>query len=141
MGSKKKRGIPQPDTPTLNRLQAQVGDAPCRLVDHSNLIGEFLDWLEAQGGVLLAKYGVQTYDVPVYRHELTREERGPAPEGVDKGLWLEEIDHYETHETDERLIPLGKGPSKLLHEYFDIDPDEEEREKRALLEWIRASNG
>lgn len=53
---------PKPETPTLDRMQsphsawtAREGK-PCRLVDHSQIIGEFIDWIEGQG-IYLAKWG------------------------------------------------------------------------------------
>lgn len=53
-------------TPTLDRMQApHVGGwtrkegEPCRLVDHSQLIGQFVDWLEGQG-IHLARWTPMT---------------------------------------------------------------------------------
>ena len=41
----------------------------------------------------------------------------------------------------EGYAPVHKTIDTLLHEFFEIDPMEEEREKRALLEEIRSMNG
>ena len=38
-------------------------------------------------------------------------------------------------------LPIHKTIDTLLHDFFEIDPMEEEREKRALLDEIRSMNG
>lgn len=106
----------QPETPTLDRMQApdprHVGsDGPCRLIDHSNLVGSFIDWLHANG-VVLAKR-------------------------VDRAE-VETDDGFE--EAIDVLVPDGRTPFTLLHEYYGIDPEAEENERRALLEYVRASD-
>lgn len=134
-----------PPTPTLDRMQAphRAGWTPregdvCRLVDHSQLIGDFLDWLDSQG-VRLAHWGHETYLDPIRRRDLDDEARGDKPDGVSRFEWLGEVVDWEEREgTEDRLIPDGRSIQKLLAEYFGIDEDAVEREKRALLDWQRA---
>lgn len=45
---------------------------------------------------------------------------------------------YETR--DELLYPLRKSFEKLLAEYFEIDLNKVEQERRALLDWLREIN-
>lgn len=107
----------RPATPTLDKLQAphhggwtrREGE-PCRLIDHSNLIGQFLEWAQAHG-LTLAKYAPES-----------------EVEAVDGGFF----------EARDILVPDGRSIDRLLHDYFEIDADEEEREKRALLDYVRA---
>jgi hypothetical protein len=54
----------------------------------------------------------------------------------EKGIHLAEWVKYEGFR-DERLTTTFTPLSHLLAEFFDIDPDELEREKRAMLEAIR----
>lgn len=42
---------------------------------------------------------------------------------------------------DPILVPLRIGTQEVLARHFDIDLNKVEQEKRALLEWIRETNG
>lgn len=106
----------RPATPTLDKLHAphkawtaREGE-PCRLIDHSTVIAGFLEWAEAHG-LELAKL------VPESEVERVR------------GGFVQARDI---------LVPDGRSIDRLLHDYFEIDPDAEEREKRALLDYVRA---
>jgi len=88
-------GVNKPETPTLDRRSG--------VIEESNSIGRFLDWLSGQG-IRLARY--------------------EKVEGL----------------RDEWLMPIYEGPSALLHRYFDIDPNAEETELRALLDYQRSLN-
>lgn len=54
--------------------------------------------------------------------------------------WLNDEGIQLARYHDQFLVLLGKGPSALLHKYFGIDPQEEERELRSLLEWTRRAS-
>jgi hypothetical protein len=121
----------KPATPILDRQQAphvggwtrradgpvdpvtgEKGYLPCRLVDHSNLIGSFLDWLSANG-VRLAKY---------------------APDPVE--MFDEDDDIVMIKDA---LVPDGRSFNRILHDYFDMDENAEEAERMALLAYVRDS--
>jgi hypothetical protein len=123
----------QPATPTLDRMQAPhtgawtrrgvgkmdpvtgeypEGYEPCRLVDHSNLIGSFLDWLDTQG-IRLARY------------------MSPVEVELVVGGFDEAIDI---------LVPEERSKQRLLADFFEIDENEAERERRAILEWLRTKS-
>lgn len=60
------------------------------------------------------------------------------------GEFLEWLDHgYVIAEFDERdgiYVPVRRSPQAWLYQYFDIDPQVVEEERRAMLEAIRAMN-
>lgn len=62
--------------------------------DQSQAIGDFLEWLHSEKGIILASYGNSNMN------------------------WL---------------APNGTAKDRLLAEYFEIDIDELESEKRAML--------
>lgn len=141
----RERKLRWPLTPSLDRMQAPHSSGvwtkregePCRLVDHSQLVGDFLDWLHGQG-LTLAKWGHETILVPIRRSDLPMEEWGEKPAGIARHFWLHEVVRYDEVEQDEDvLLPDGRSVDKLLHEYFQIDPEAEEREKRAVLAYVR----
>lgn len=54
--------------------------------------------------------------------------------------WLPEV-NLRVCTYDEKtgeFYPPGTSINRLLAQYFDIDLDKVEREKRAILEWVRA---
>lgn len=121
----------KPATPILDRQQAlhvggwtrrasgpvdpitgepKNGYEPCRLVDHSNLIGDFLDWLKAHG-VVLAKYSDDPVEMFDFDGDLV--------------------------EVRDALVRDGRSFNRLLHDYFEMDEDAEEAERMALLAYVR----
>lgn len=78
-----------------------------------NIIYPFMEWLGEQG-LFLA------------RHETEEETRAKGNVGKDGSVWLFPYP-----------IAAGKRIGVLLYEYFDVDPAELERERRALLESLR----
>lgn len=102
---------PQPACPECDKLLKVSTD--------SNIIGEFLDMFLSSKGLHLARY------IPV--------------DGV-----IQDEDDNDIHIT-EVLIPATEyrgdaGISRLLAEYFGIDLDKVEQERKALLEWMREMN-
>jgi len=68
---------------------------------NSQIIGEFLDWLQ-NNDVVLSKWDVGKYE--------------------------------------DTLYPIRQSIESLLAEYFEVDLNKVEKERRALLSGIRASN-
>lgn len=141
--------VTKPETPTLDRMQAPHHGAwtrregePCRLVDHSQLIGEFLDWLEAND-IVLARWG-QHDEVPVYWDRESAAEAGVKFRGF---LSTDELGEGEVNEfvvkewkpivRENQMEPHHEHREKLLARYFEIDLDKADDEKRALLDYVR----
>lgn len=125
----------QPPTPILDRMSAPH-DCDGAMTTHSQLIGAFLDHLNEQG-IQLAKWGHEMYSDPVYRHELPAAVRGEMPEGMNRNEWLDEVIRWVDREgSEDRLIPIGLGPKQLLEQYFGIDGNAVEKERRALLDHL-----
>jgi hypothetical protein len=85
------------------------------ITDKSQAIGEFVDWLDAEKSIVLAR-----------RHEHgddCRSEEGFLMCG------------YSTND----LIPAGVRIQTLLAEFFGIDEEKIEREKREMLAEIRSA--
>lgn len=94
-----------PECPECERLHA--------VVEKSNAIGEFLDWMQEQG-IFLA--------IP-HRHDIGCEGDDGFPIcGLNR-------DEFQLH-----LEPK----EKMLARFFDIDLNKVERERRALLEALRS---
>lgn len=85
----------QPLTPELDRQKL------ARDKGHSQVIGEFLDWLGARA-VVLAQY------------------------------------HEDGDDLYELLVPVGKNIEQWLAEYFEIDLNKIEKERQALLDYVRS---
>lgn len=124
------------DTPTLAKRS--------KIIDESNAIGAFLDWL-SEKDIHLAVWSTKG-DRAVFRSDLDHDDqRRQIPEGMKRysdeyDAWLREIIGYEEVEREPRLVLAGQSFSALLHEYFEIDAAAEERELRALLEEQRKLN-
>jgi len=73
-----------------------------KVKEQSQIIGEFLDWLQNERGITLAEYG--------------------------SGL------------NNQHLYPIYKTIEKILAEYFEIDLDKVEQERRAMLDVLRKKN-
>ena len=59
-----------------------------------------------------------------------------------KGYWIGKYGRYtdpetEEEEGEEELIPIKKSTEELLADYFEIDLNQVEKERRAILEEIR----
>jgi len=78
--------------------------------DQSQAIGEFLDWLRNDKKIELCRWS----QFVGWRRD----------DGGDGG----------------QFAPTSDTIHGLLHEYFEIDPEAEERERRALLDHVREQN-
>lgn len=106
-----------PKTPECDKLQEAQA--------FSQKIGEFLDWLGQEKGVFLA-----------HEHEWVDEEPTSGSifkEPGDPGYETVKIKRSGT-------FPYSYQIEKLLAEFFEIDLDKVEEEKRAILEHMRACN-
>lgn len=77
--------------------------------EDSNKIGAFLDWLNNEQCVVLARY----YD---------------------------DVECENCEETSKQLLPIRLSIEELLAEYFDIDLDKVEKERREILERLSDNN-
>jgi len=82
-----------PTYPEHEKMQA--------VVEQSQSIGEFLDWLLNEKSIVLSQY---------------------------------------LNPDSERLTPINPNTQDLLAEYFDIDLDKIEKEKRQMLKAMREAN-
>src|SRR5512135_3462017 len=80
--------------------------------DRSQSIGEFLEWLRSEKGYVIC--------------ERLRTSAGDEEE--------------EEDDADYELVPANLGITKLLAEFFKIDLEKIEAEKRQMLDQLRAAN-
>lgn len=85
-----------------------------KVSEESNKIGNFLDWMYSRGLVLCT--------------------------------WEENDDEDTNDYLPDILVPASKyrthsGIENLLAEYFGVDLDKVEKERRALLDWLREVQG
>jgi hypothetical protein len=114
---KKKNTKPKsyPKTPELDRMKA--------VTTESQQCGQFLEWLLGEKG-----YSIVTY----HKH------------GPDCAGWDEDRGRYHPSGEDRcgasenELMPVHINIQQLLAEYFGIDLDKVENERRAILERIQA---
>lgn len=85
-----------------NEIPCPECDKMLAVQNRSQDIGEFLEWLRGERGLILAQY---------------------------------DEDHFD----GEFLMPVNIRIEDLLAEFFEIDLNKVEQEKRALLESIRAA--
>lgn len=81
--------------------------------DRSQIIGDFLSWLQEEQSVVLAK---------THRHNANCVEEGDRVCGVESN----------------QLVPEFRSIPKWLAQYFDIDEAKLEEEKRAMLDELRS---
>ena len=125
-----------PATPTLNKIKEHQ--------EESQAIGEFLDWLHSTyKRVAVCEYrdaqktpcprcGGSGID-PLKENPacLTCGRLYPSRGEKGTGIFIEPAGYY----------PIGKTPDQLLHEYFGINADTEEKERRAVLDYVRKQVG
>lgn len=90
-------------TPELDKIQ--------KYKEHSQKIGEFMEWLSSERNFVLAQ-------------------RWPIEE-------LDEEDDFG--DLEEVLLPIQIHKEKLLAEFFGVDLDKAEEERRALLDELRSN--
>ena len=112
--------------------------------DEWSHIYPFMEWLQYQKHIILCRYqtdqeakehSCEHCSEPLYKHESPETFFCPDKSGfsfkIRKGWrnWRSDIP-----------IRIGKSISDLLHEYFEVDQNELERERRAILEELRKKN-
>ena len=117
-----------PDTPNLDKM--------LEVTVESNKIGAFLDWLL---GERLPRLYICTEDEHFREDEDIADEAG-ITECPTCGACSEEWDEDQIFIKRSAIYGGMAGINRLLAEYFEIDYDGMERERRALLEWVRAKN-
>src|SRR5690606_12048059 len=108
----------------------------------SQALGEFLDWLRYEKRVSLCRYQdiIETEELYAAKGAPTHKVR----EGELRMKWAHEMKHSApTGEFVERKIgeeyrPILQDFTELLSEYFDVDLDKIETEKRQMLAELRA---
>lgn len=95
----------------------------------SNSIGAFLDWLQEQGISLTKWQDEGDNGEPRYIDETTGEQASM--------LALNSINNPECEEWSEGYFAINTPTEKLLAQYFDIDMNKVEKERRQILEDIR----
>jgi hypothetical protein len=90
-----------------------------RIKDKSQPVGEFLEWLTTERGIILAKYHEHSKDCHMG--------------GEDEDEDIVYTCGYEQSDLQHCYI----GIEKLLAEFFNIDLDKVEKERRQLLEDVR----
>jgi hypothetical protein len=95
------------------------------IAEHSQKIGEFLDWLRHEKHVQMLTTSVFTERCPVASCD-PRDEGQYCPRCDNTGVIQIKAD-----------TPFWPNPVSLLAEYFEIDLDKIEDEKRAMLEKLR----
>jgi hypothetical protein len=155
----KKGTKPRPATPMLEKLHGVSED--------SQIIGGFLEWLYGQG-VQLMRWDTQVTDskpcmyqvrdrrsheetqttVEDLRH-LNAELAGVDPATLPERPFPPPPPHPDTcacngtgtlETTMEDWVVWGSGINPVLARYYDIDLDQCDRERKALLEWAREQN-
>lgn len=138
-------------TPTLDKAMAVLSE--------SHTIGEFLDWLRDERKIQLAEYVEATWtcevcgpvskddvgftgwmsdDSAMWRHKPKKCERVMRVLREKGSIPIEKFEGGRVDHVAAGLYPATKVmPDQLLHDYFEIDPAAEEKERRALLESLR----
>jgi hypothetical protein len=114
-----------PPTPEHDKLR--------EVVEFSQKIGEFLDWLQHEKHYEIARRGtIQELDLLATMCEVFGVSRhGRMAERAEENPKLREVD---------ALVPIREKTEELLAEFFGIDRWKLEDEKRALLDYCRAQH-
>jgi len=124
--------------------------------EKSQAVGSFMEWLRGEKGVeLMTRYSREGDECgePVYRNSDGKvvEDWPPSQSGGAYEPNYKEREKREQEEGIERrlvadphgehLCPFAVSDEKLLAEFFEIDLNKLEAEKRAMLEECRRNNG
>ncbi len=112
--------VPEPKTPELEKMKV--------VRERSQEIGDFLEWCRGRGAVLAVQH---------------KHDAGCGEIVKDKDPFVNVINVLVGRDCglkNDEYAPLTYNIEKLLAEYFQIDLERAESEKRALLDYIRAVN-
>ena len=124
-----------PDTPELDKQHKAIEER------HSQELGEFLDWLRDEKGYVIAQYPERSDFCFNCEHE---EPHTLGPELPDRCTYEDEAEECDCRtrqlNNPDRLFPVSLNMERLLADYFRIDYDKAEEEKRSVLAWVRKQN-
>lgn len=122
-----------PETPELDKQRK------AREEGHSEAIGEFLDWLRGEGYLLAKSHSHDDgclCDGPW--HDLKATDADPKQRHCPECGWPHRAEVCGYREGE--LAMAGKPINDLLADYFGIDLDKIEAERRAILDYIRGKD-
>lgn len=111
----------------MNKSQHPELDKIKAVSEDSRKLGEFLEWLRAQGYVF-AQWVDHEHTEDCYQMEESPFNPGKMRPTLACSL----------NEGDENFLPVSWNINDLLAQYFGIDQDQAERERRAILESLRS---
>lgn len=141
-----------PPTPELDKIKA--------ISDRSQAIGEFLDWLlnARQPRVSFGQWS-EELEVPCQRQPPEAQRMSDDLLDLFSDLTGKQVDrdlsrwtahprsclcrgtgYVQVPRANEAFVPVHLRIQGILAEYFQIDEDEAERERMAVLTWVRAEN-
>jgi len=135
---------PYPATPELNKLKA--------VHERSQACGEFLEWLNQEKKVVLAQFHRHTdgcYDMGLTPEQFRKEYAGKTKAGLftatkslcnDNELRNGRFSAPQCGLRQDELVTANYGVQKLLAEFFEIDMNKVEAERRAVLDYVREQN-
>lgn len=109
-------------TPELDKMHA--------VKDRSQAIGEFLEWLQQEKRLELAQWHSHTEDCQSFA---IFGKEAAHPEELEDG-------HYHRNQcgmSDQALYVFNYSIEKILAEFFEIDLQKVDEEKRAILESLQ----
>ena len=114
----------------MNDARYPESDKMRKASEHSQAIGEFLEWMESQG-IRRMQWRTEITDwVPCVNVSLTGT-HATCPNCSGSGMQEIRTSGY---------FDDGRSITKLLAEYFHVDLDKVEQERRAMLDEIRRHN-
>lgn len=144
----------QPETPELDKLQA--------VRNESQSIGEFLEWLRTEKKFIIAQdhkaswtceecgevpkdevyfVGWLSTDDAMWRHSAKFCKKVQDVIKKKRSISIDKYQGAPVEHVPEGLWPAHKASTlDLLHEYFEIDADKVEEERRSLLDFVRSAN-
>ena len=140
-----------PAAPTLDRMK--------EVAPFSQKIGEFLEWL-GERGVTLCTSHEHTEDCHTMNMKPTEFRRWAKQRMKDdKMVWQRDRKPFELRDVisleefrdgrfnspkcgcyDGQYMASHDSIDKLLHAFFEIDANQAEQERRAVLDWVRKQN-
>ena len=111
--------MPEPVAVEANEVKYPEHEKLQKVVDKSQAIGEFIDWLRGEKKIVFCKY-VQE----------------PVPDDDENGYYNEDLDDV----VKDMLLPTSLPIEETLAEYFGIDLNKLEAEKRQMIDECRKAN-
>lgn len=109
-----------------------------KISDKSQVVGDFLSWLAEEKRVVLGHYPMLALDCDCGWAKLRPQIGCPKCNG--KGTVLDASGEPVLEESETLQIFMDKRLEVLLAEFFKIDQNKIEKEKRAMLSTMRKAN-